>query len=162
MKYDFDMLSVVPKDIQSKYAQLFVRFGMTEQAHEQIALFRDPETARAISGASRQVRDCFVASGFALNSYNSNVEDNEFAEQDRDARARVLASLQENVEDLPGDVDWNGFDIGEFFVAAYGAMPAPRKRQFFKQAAQGVLPAMTLMPSDRVVSRALSTPAPTF
>ena len=162
MKYDFDMLSVTPKDIQSKYAQLFVRFGMTEQAHQQIALFRDPHASRALAGASQEVRDCFISAGFATNSYDCGAVDNQFPEADKDSRAKVLARLQESVEDLPGDVDWNGFDIGEFFVAAYGAMPVPRKRRALEEAGRRVLPAMTLMPSDRVVSRALSTPAPSF
>ncbi|MEM7718656.1 MAG: hypothetical protein AAF222_05590 [Pseudomonadota bacterium] len=164
MKYDFDMLSVTPKDIQSKYAQLFVRFGMTNQACEQIAIFRDPDTARALSGASFAVRDCFVASGFALNSYATGMDEGAFAADDKDGRAYVLGQLQENVEALPSDVRWNGFDIGDFFVAAYGAMPAPRQRRFFSEARRAVLPPMTLMPSDRIASRitsrALSTPAP--
>ena len=42
--YDFDMISVTPKDIQTKYAHLLMRFGMTDQAKQQIAMFRDPET----------------------------------------------------------------------------------------------------------------------
>lgn len=164
MNYDFDMLSVTPKDIQSKYAQLFLRFGMMDQVREQIAIFRDPKTAAALSGASHAVRECFVASGFALNSYHSGIENGGFAPEDKAARAHVLAQLQENVEAMPSDVRWNGFDIGDFFIAAYGSIPVPRKRRTFAEARHAVLPPMTLTPEDRIASRitsrALSEPAP--
>lgn len=164
VKYDFDMLSVTPKDIQCKYAQLFLRFGMNDQLREQIAIFRDPETAQALSSASLAVRECFIASGFALNSYHTGIDEGAFASEDKDGRARVLSQLQENVEALPTDVRWNGFDVGDFFVAAYGAMPAERKRRTFADARQAALPAITLMPSDRIASRVnsrvLSTRAP--
>lgn len=164
MKYDFDMLSVTPKALQTKYAELLNRFDMSEQAGQQIAMFRDPETANALAGACDAVRDCFIACGFALNSYDSGLGDAQYASDDKEGRARILARLQEHVEALPGDVAWNGFDIGDFFVAAYGAMPAPRQRKTFADVRRRVRSPMVLTPSKRIIPRAmsrpLSTPAP--
>ncbi|MGR3514813.1 MAG: hypothetical protein ACU0GG_18795 [Paracoccaceae bacterium] len=164
MTYDFDLLTTTPKDVQTKYAGLLDHFGMTDQATQSIALFRDPETAQALAGACDAVRACFEASGFAFTSYNDGASDNEYAADDKEARARILSRLQENVEALPGDVMWNGFDIGDFFVAAFGAMPAPRKRKTFADVRRRVRAPMVLTQSKRIfpraISRPLSTPAP--
>ena len=168
MKYDFDMLSVTPKDLQNKHSGILARFGMTEQAGQQLAMFRDPETTQALAGACELVKECFIASGFALNSFDSGLDDNFFVEDDKEWRTKVLARLQENVEALPGDVAWNGFDIGDFFVASYGAMPAPKQRKTFESVRDRVRAPLVLIEARRItprvfsrpLSRPLSTPAP--
>ncbi|MEO1537382.1 MAG: hypothetical protein AAFR73_06595 [Pseudomonadota bacterium] len=146
MNYIFDLVSVTPPNFRTKYAGLLSRFELEAQARQQLAMFRDCEAATALTGACETVRDCFVQSGFALNAYQHEGGANEYEPTDRDMRAQILAKLQENVEALPFDVDWNGFDIGDFFIAAYGALPAPRKQR-------ANVSTMTLMPSNRVLSR---------
>lgn len=164
MKYDFDLLSVTSKDFQNKYAGLLGRFGMNEQARQQLAMFRDPETTQALAGACDLVRECFIKSGFALNGFDSGLDDACYVSEDKDARSQILARLQENVEVLPGDVAWNGFDIGDFFVSAYGAVPAPKQRKSFENVRRRVRSPMVLTAArritPRVLSRPLSTPAP--
>jgi len=168
VKYDFDLLLVTPKDLQTKYSGLLERFGLTDQAGQQLAMFRHSETTQALAGACEQVRECFVASGFALNGFDSGLDDNLFDTGDEESRSRILAKLQENVEALPGDVAWNGFDIGDFFVSAYGAMPAPRKRKSFGDVRRQVRAPLVLTAARRItprvlsrpLSRPLSTPAP--
>lgn len=162
MTYDFDMISVTPKDFQRKFARLLARLGLTDQAGEQIAMFRDPHATWALSGASEAVRDCFVSSGFALNCRQSTARAGEFAATDQDARRQVLVRLRENVDALPEDADWNGFDIDAFFAEAYAASPAEETCRSFADERRAFLPPMPLLPAERIRSRALSTPAPGF
>ncbi|MEM6387051.1 MAG: hypothetical protein AAF668_17150 [Pseudomonadota bacterium] len=157
MKYDFDIFSVTPSDLRTKYTHLLSRFCLTDQSVQSLAMFRDPQASKALSGASPAIRDCFTNSGFALNCFDDGCADQRFASGDKDGRAKVLAKLQEGVEALPMDVNWNGFDIGDFFVSAYGALPTQRTRKTFRGAARAFHPPMTLLPSARVVSRVLST-----
>ncbi len=166
MNYDFDMLSVTPKDIQTKYAQTLTRFGMTDMARQKLAMFRDPNTVRALAGASEAVRDCFVASGFALNGFDSGIGNGRFHAADEDERTEVLERLQANLASVPADAQWNGFDIEAFFDAAGIATVADPRRRRFDEVRHAVLPPMRLAPSDRVrtraTSRPVSTPAPSY
>ncbi len=162
MKYDFDMISVTPKDFQTKYAIILGFFGMTEQASEKIAVFRDPHASWALAGASEPIRDCFVASGFALNCRQTNARAGHYAASDADSREQVIARLIENLENLPEDLDWNGFDIDAFFAEARAASPETQTASAYAGAGKLIMPPVSLMPSDRVRSRALSTPAPGF
>lgn len=162
MKYDFDMISVTPDEFQSKYATLLSVFRMTEQAAEKLAMFRDPMTTWALSGASDEVRECFVASGFALNCRQSTDRAGHYAAKTENSRSEVLERLRQNVDALPDDVNWNGFDIDVFFAVAHAAAPeADQKKAVFADA-RPALPPIALMPADRISSRALSTPAPGF
>lgn len=156
--YDFDMFSVIPKETQRKFSGLFSMFGMTEQARQQVAMFRDPETAAALNGASHEVQACFFASGFALNGYHCRTEEGRYAAADEDGRADVLARLEKNLAMLSADADWNGFDIDAFFAISGAAVPLNEVASF---SAQKLLD--TAQPlAERVTSRRLSAPAPSF
>ncbi len=157
MTYDFDILSVVPSEIQSKYAGLFSQFGMTEQAGQQLAMFRDQAVADALAGASEEVKACFVESGFALNRRDSGTGQGKYSASDTPARVRVLERLRRNVEKLPEEVNWNGFDIDTFFAEAGAAEPVDRVRCSFADVRRTFKPRMSI-PAAPV--RPLSTPTP--
>lgn len=157
MTYDFDMLAVTPKDFQRKYAGLLSRFGLTDQAKEQLAMFRDPRTAHALQGASEAVRDAFVASGFAVNAYVTEIDEGRYRAADEAERRCVLERLRLAIDALPDDVDWNGFDKDVFFAEAHAAEPmaAGRTRAAHARGSATDVPV-------RAATRPLSTPAPSF
>ncbi len=153
MTYDFDMLSVIPKETQQKFSGLFSMFGMTEQARQQVAVLRDAEAVAAISGACEAVRTCLAESGVALNGYHCRMEDGGEA-----VRAEFLERLEANLKALPADADWNGFDIDLFFAEAGVATPLNEVASFSTQ--RMIDKAKPL--AARVTSRTLSAPAPSF
>ena len=157
MTYDFDMLAVTPKDFQRKYANLLARFGLTDQAKKQLAMFRDPRTAHALQGASEAVRDAFVTSGFAVNAYVTEIGEGRYRAAGEAERMSVLERLKSAIDALPEDVDWNGFDKDVFFAEAHAAEPVTDGREFAAEAR----PSAMVVPA-RVVSRPLETPAPSF
>lgn len=126
--YDFDMFSVIPKEVQAKFGGMLAELGMTDKMAEQIALFRDPAAVAALQGASDAVKQCLKDSGFGINIYDSGAGAGRYPASDGPARAVVIERLMENLEKLPDDVDWNGFDIEAFAMAALTAKPldAPR------------------------------------
>ncbi|MEM7753325.1 MAG: hypothetical protein AAF230_07920 [Pseudomonadota bacterium] len=162
MKYDFDMISVTPDEFQTKYATLLSVFRLTDQAAEKLAMFRDPLASWALAGASQEIRDSFVASGFALNCRQTNDRAGEYAAKSKDSRAEVLERLRQNVDALPRDLNWNGFDIDVFFAEAHAATPATETQKSLGAIRSTVIPPIELLPTDRVRSRALSTPAAGF
>lgn len=121
--YDFDMFSVMPKDLQAKFGDMFAETGMTEMVKEQKALFRDPAAVAALQGASEEVKQCLWDSGFGINVYDSGAGPGRYPASDGPARGAVIERLLENLEKLPEDVDWNGFDIEAFAMAALTAKP---------------------------------------
>lgn len=153
MTYDFDMLAVTPKEFQRKYAGLLARFGLTDQARQQIAMFRDPRAAHALQGASEVVRDVFVTNGFAVNAYVTGIDEGKYRAADAAQRSAVLGRLEAALDALPEDVEWNGFDKDAFLASARAAAPLVRIPEF-ASTRQTV--------STRVASRPLSTPAPSF
>ena len=123
LTYDFDMFSIIPKELQAQYGELFADIGMKEQASQQRALFRDPAAVAALQGASEEVRKCLLDSGFGINVYDSGAGPGRYPAADAPARAEVIERLMENLEKLPPDADWNGFDIEAFAMAALTAKP---------------------------------------
>ena len=161
MNYDFDVLSVATDAFQAKYAGLLARFGMTEQARKHYAMFRDPATIQAISGASREVRDCFLDSGFGLSGYDSGAGAGHYREADASpARVVDCPVAPQRGTDLAGCRAGTAFDIDAFFEAAEAATPAEVVDARFSVS---FLPERAAeRPAMRVTSRALSTPASAF
>ena len=157
MTYDFDMLAVTPKDFQRKYANLLARFGLTDQAKKQLAMFRDPRTAHALQGASEAVRDAFVASGFAVNAYVTEIGEGRYRAADEAERMCVLERLKSAIDALPEDADWNGFDKDVFFAEAYAAEPVAE----VQTGVTNTHASPTEVPAQ-LAKRPLSTPAPSF
>ncbi|MCG6884158.1 MAG: hypothetical protein LJE62_10440 [Silicimonas sp.] len=164
MKYDFYMFCATPEELQRKYSKLLSAFNMEETAAQKVALFRDPKVVEAIATASDEVRECFLRSGFELTSYDRGIRGGGFPVEDTEARSKVLAQLRENLEALPEGTDWNGFDVDAFLAVADAAQPVTRVRKKFAEARRAILPVLKLDAvhriSSRVVSRALSKPAP--
>ncbi|MEQ9041682.1 MAG: hypothetical protein RIE24_25430 [Silicimonas sp.] len=123
LTYDFDMFSVIPKEVQAQVGGMFQELGMTGQMQEQRALFRDPAAVAALQGSSEDVKKCLLDSGFGINVYDSGAGPGRYPASDGPARAQVIERLMENLEKLPEDVDWNGFDIEAFAMAALTAKP---------------------------------------
>ena len=123
LTYDFDMFSIIPKELQAQYGELFADIGIKEQASQQRALFRDPAAVAALQGASDEVRKCLLDSGFGINVYDSGAGPGRYPAADAPARAQVIERLMENLEKLPPDADWNGFDIEAFAMASLTAKP---------------------------------------
>lgn len=121
--YDFDMFSIMPKELQAQFGEMFSEIGMTEAVKEQRALFRDPAAVRALQGASEEVRQCLLDSGFGINVYDSGAGPGRFPPSDENARMSILGRLRQNLRRVPPDADWNGFDIRAFMRAAAEARP---------------------------------------
>lgn len=108
LKYDFDMFDQRGND------------GGSGGKH---ARFRDLNAVRFLRGASEEVKNCLLESGFELNVYDSGAGPGYYPASDGPARARVIERLMENLEELPEGADWNGFDIEAFAMAALLAKP---------------------------------------
>ena len=160
MNYDFDVLSVTTDAFQTKYSGLLARFGMAEQARKHYAMLRDPAAIQALAGASQEVRDCFLNSGFGLTGYDSGAGKGHYREADVALRELSLARLRRNVERLSRDAGWNGFDIEAFFEAADAATPAEKVDARFSVSFLSTRSAPRT--SNRATTRALSTPASAF
>ena len=123
LTYDFDMFSIMPKEIQERFGDTFKELGMSEQMKEQRALFRDPAAVMALQGASDAVKKCVIDSGFGINVYDSGAGPGCFPPSDAQARMNVLGKLRQNLRQLPPEADWNGFDIDAFMESAATARP---------------------------------------
>lgn len=123
LTYDFDMFSIIPREVQSQFGDKFQELGVSGQMKAQRALFRDPAAVEALQGASEEVKNCLLDSGFGINVYDSGAGPGRYPASDGPARAQVIENLMENLERLPEDVDWNGFDIEAFAMAALTAKP---------------------------------------
>ena len=112
LTYDFDMCPVgnsIP--------------GSTSAIPQHVALFRDPATPEALKGASVEVRNCFAESGFGFETHDSHAGPGRYPADDADARQAVVQRLIGNLEALPDGLNWNGFDINAFAMAALAAKP---------------------------------------
>lgn len=121
--YDFDMFSIMPKELQTRYGDMFQEVGMSDMMKEQRALFRDPRAVEALQGASESVIKCLIDSGFGINVYDSGAGSGRFPQADEAARMQVLGRLRRNLSQLSPGADWNGFDIRTFLAAAAAARP---------------------------------------
>ena len=140
LNYDFDMFSIIPKELQAQYGELFADIGMKEQASQQRALFRDPAAVAALQGASEEVKKCLIDSGFGISVYDSGAGPGRYPAADAPARAQVIEQLMENLEKLPADADWNGFDIEAFAMAALTAKPLQLQASHSQETAAAATP----------------------
>lgn len=124
LTYDFDMFAVVPDDVQARYGDTLAEIGLGRFLDTRIAMFRDPATVAALKGADRKIRDCFLRSQFGLDVYDSGLGAGQFPAEDGPARSAAIERLMSHLEALPEDLNWNGFDINDFAMAAVNAQPA--------------------------------------
>lgn len=123
LAYDFDMVSIMPKELQAQFGDMFSELGVADAVKQQRALFRDPATVEALLGASDEVRKCFIASGFSIKTHDSGAGAGCYVQHEEKARMAVLGRLRRNLRELPPDTAWNGFDIRAFIKAAAEARP---------------------------------------
>lgn len=132
MNYDVDISYIIPPEAMSKpeTAGLLKSMGMDLNSRgNYVAKLRDPRTARALAGASDEVKEVFKASGFAFISSGLKLPTGTFDRRFEGHLTDVVKRLQENSvsADLrrvkPGSKAWNGFDIGELLVSIGTATP---------------------------------------
>lgn len=96
LNYDFDVFSVIPKDIfaDPKLGQFLGEMGMKENVMgNKVALFRDPKTVAALQATSPRVIEAFKKAGFGFNVYDSGAGPGRFPTGDFNARAIFLQRL---------------------------------------------------------------------
>ena len=148
LSYDFDMVPLVPRETQAKFAKTFDRLGLMEQISAPRAQFRDASAIAALRGASPEIQRCFLESGFGLDTYDSGAGPGAYYDDDGPSRASVMERLLNQIEVLPENLNWNGFDIAEFAEAAVNAAPV----------AAGVPPSAPQAAPVRPVSLSTSEP----
>lgn len=150
LTYDFDMFSIMPKEIQAQFGDMFKELGVTEKLKEQMALFRDPAAVAALQGASEDVKQCLRDSGFGINVHDSGAGPGRFPPSDGEARMNVLGRLRQNLRQLSPDADWNGFDIRAFMQAAAAARPIDTPARSLGEMRQSAeTPALAPMPERK-------------
>lgn len=110
LKYDFDMFALGGETAAEERGVLNDVGVARNTVGNKIALFRDPATAEALSGASEKVRQYFLDSGFGMTSFTSGAPDGFYPDVDEDARLYVINALTVNLNSH----DLNGEDFGEF------------------------------------------------
>lgn len=128
MRYDYDMFSVIPDDVQSQFQGMLNDIGMSAMASQQTALWRDPRIVEALQGADPVVKDLFIDAGFGINGYDSGAPFGRFFERDRVAREQrendFLDALAEALDDGSLDgANWNGFELEAFLEYLETAEP---------------------------------------
>ena len=125
LSYDFDMFSVIPDEVQSKFQGMFNELGVSAMMSQQRALWRDPGVVDALMRADEPVKELFRASGFGINHYESGAPAGRYPARDDAARNSCLRRLAENIKAMP-DLkrhNWGGFDLGEFILQTAKARP---------------------------------------
>lgn len=132
LSYDFDMFSVIPQAFfdDPKLGRDLRRAGLShDQRQNRVALFREPETAAALTRAPQPVQDYLRAAGFGTKTYSSGAPPGRFPSRDDTARTAVLRLLRDEAprHDLPapgGPTPVRGeFDVHRFLLAALDARP---------------------------------------
>ena len=118
LKYDFDLFSVVPAEIYADAAlgDLMQSAGTEENsAANKVALFRDPDTAKALASSSEEFKAYMLESGFGLNTYDSGAGDNFYPAEDDELRTQIAERLNTNFAkfDLKDHLD-GPFDLIAF------------------------------------------------
>ena len=126
LKYDFDMFTIMPDAVQSQFREQINELGLTQMMSQQIALFRDPNTAEALRQTDPVVQQFFLDAGFGMNTYSSGAPDGRYFKRDEDARVERMMKLadlmMERSEDLRG-ANWGSFEYGQFLEALEAAEP---------------------------------------
>lgn len=159
MTYDFDLLPIVPNDIQARYCQLFDQIGMADMAAQKVGVFRDPSVAKALSGASEDIRDCFEECGFNLQAYSRPAPLSRDSVRGEQERSKMVERLAQKLTALPDTADWNGFDVQLFL--------GKTESEGLEQSAQSAFKSVRIAEaaefiSSRVNSRPLSRPSHGF
>jgi len=128
MRYDYDMFSVFPDEIQSEFQEEFNRLGINQMTTQQTGLWRDTDVVGALHRADPVVKDLFKNAGFGINHYFSGAPDGRFYSRDAKAREEIeeafLGALAEGLDDgsLEGS-NWNGFVLEDFLEYLETAEP---------------------------------------
>jgi len=119
MRYDYDLFSVIPDEIQSQFQGMFNELGVNEMTSHQKGLWRDTDVVEALLGADPVVKEMFTNAGFGINHYFSGAPEGRFFSRDTVAREQIeeafLDALAEGLDDgrLDG-ANWNGFVLEDF------------------------------------------------
>jgi len=124
-RYDFDMFSIIPDEIQKQFQGLFNDTGVSAKMTEQIALFRDPELVSALQHADEEVKQLFLDSGFGLNVFDSGAPTGRYPSCDEGARNACISRFRQNIAASKELVhfDWGGFQIADFLMYLASAEP---------------------------------------
>lgn len=126
MRYDFDMHSIFPDEVQKQFQGMFSDLGVTAMTTKQVALWRDPAVVEALRRADAPVRQLFLDAGFGINCYDSGAPVCRYPARDEAARNRCIAKLAEALKAhgpaLKG-VDWGGLELAKFLEYLVVAQP---------------------------------------
>ncbi|MGH1423834.1 MAG: hypothetical protein ACRBBU_03835 [Pseudooceanicola sp.] len=126
MKYDFDMVPVVPRHMRAKLAASGRSVGQLDQ---EIALFRDPKVVLALQSADAAVKTMLISAGFGLSLSEARFQENRYAPADIGGRTQVMQRLHNALDtqrDVLRDHDWGGFSIADFIDHVAAAQPLDR------------------------------------
>lgn len=124
-KYDFDMFSIMPDEVQKQFQGLFNDTGLAALMTEQLALFRDPALVNALQHADENIKQLFLDSGFGLNVFDSGAPTGRYPAYDEAARGACISRLTQNIaasKEL-AHCDWGGFQIADFLIYLASAEP---------------------------------------
>ncbi len=100
LKYDFDIVTIAPDDIDLEQDQPEASGGGTAGAGVTpgaYALFRDVKTADALRAASPKIREMFLNAGFKLATYDSGAPHGYYPSDDAPQRERIIKQLFSNI-----------------------------------------------------------------
>ncbi len=142
LNYDFDIFDLVPKGLGQdpettgflRRLGLLARKGtgasnMADIGPNQVALFRELQTADALRAAPKGLRDYFLTAGFGLNTYCSGAPRHHYPATDENARLEIIERLTvlapSHTLPEPGDYPEGGavFRLGAFLADLGEARP---------------------------------------
>ena len=127
LRYDFDIHWVFPKELldDPRLGVFDTEAGLNpEMRANYVALFRDPETVRALLGADQAVRDYFRTSGFGFSTHDSGAPDGFYPEGNDAAHVDVIERLTENLAGFQSDLhEMGAFDFEAFLAHLAEAEP---------------------------------------
>lgn len=128
MRYDYDMFSLIPDEVQSQFQGMLNELGMAPMASEQKGLWRDADVAAALQGADPVVKDLFTESGFGVIQYFSGAPEGRFFARDAVAREEIETKLLDRLTEKLADgsldgANWNGFELNAFLEYLETAEP---------------------------------------
>lgn len=128
MRYDYDMFSLIPDEVQGQFQEMFNELGVNEMTSEQKGLWRDTDVVEALLGADPVIKDLFINAGFGINHYFSGAPEGRFFSRDTQAREQIedafLDALSEGLDNGSLDgANWNGFVLEDFLEYLETARP---------------------------------------